>query len=114
MIPGRYPLVGLHYFVAAQRSARQPLGSMLRTERDHRVHMSGEAAIQAVRDRIQQATDSAAELKGQAEAAQEEMQELQQERDAQSGGHVKALSTQADDLAKRYSHKHNSAGYSAN
>lgn len=63
--------------------------------------MSGEAAIQAVRDRIKQATESAVELRGQAEAAEEEMRELQQERDAQSGGRVKALSSQADDLAKR-------------
>lgn len=63
--------------------------------------MSGEAAIQAMRERIQQATESATELRGQAEAAEEEMRELQQERDAQSGGRVKALSSQADELAKR-------------
>lgn len=66
-----------------------------------RVHTSGEAAIQAVRDRIQQATESAAELRGQADAAEVEMRELQQERDAQSGGRVKVLSSQADELAKR-------------
>ncbi len=52
-------------------------------------------------DRIQQASDSAAELRGQADAAEAEMQEFQQERDNQSGGRMKALSSQADELAKR-------------
>ena len=66
-----------------------------------RVHTSGEAAIQAVRDRIQQASESAAGLRGQADAAEEETRELQQERDGQSGGRVKTLSAQADELAKR-------------
>ena len=36
-----------------------------------------------------------------AEAAEAEMQELQQERDNQSGGRVKALTAEADELAKR-------------
>ena len=63
------------------------LRKSLRTYLEHsRVHTSGEAAIQTVRDRIQQATESAAELRSQAATAEEEMQELQQERDNQSGG----------------------------